>query len=69
MNFENSTNTGQEKQPTTLPVEHELHSTLDQISFALRGLKFGNVNVIVQEAITNPWRNFNDYKNIHFESA
>lgn len=49
MNLENST--GHEKQSTAQLVEHEWHSSLEQIGSALRGLKFGNVNVIVQDGV------------------
>ena len=31
--------------------EHELRSSLEQIGGALRGLKFGSVNVIVQDGV------------------
>jgi hypothetical protein len=32
-------------------LEQELRSSLDQIGNALRGLKFGSVNVIVQDGV------------------
>lgn len=31
--------------------EQQLHSSLEQIGGALRGLKFGSVNVIVQDGV------------------
>ncbi len=33
------------------PLERELHSSLQQIGVALRGLRFGSVNVIVQDGV------------------
>jgi len=51
MNNEHPTRLPNEYDSKGRPSEQELHSSLEQIGDALRGLKFGNVNVIVQDGV------------------
>jgi len=43
--------TSKEKSVSSHPLEQELQRSLEQIGGALRGLKFGSVNVIVQDGL------------------
>lgn len=50
MSNESTANSAKEI-PLSGTLEQELRSSLEQIGGALRGLKFGNVNVIVQDGV------------------
>ena len=51
MSSEYPSRTSKENSPKGQPSEQELQSSLEQIGGALRGLKFGSVNVIVQDGV------------------
>ena len=51
MSNETPSKSSQENSANVHSSEQELQSFLDQIGGALRGLKFGNVNVIVQDGV------------------
>ena len=51
MSNEHSPKSSKENFTNDHSLEHELHSSLDQIGSALRGLKFGSVNLIVQDGV------------------
>ena len=44
-------NQSKENFPPPSSLEQELQSSLEQVRSALRGLKFGSVNVIVQDGV------------------
>jgi hypothetical protein len=51
MSDEKPPNLSQEKSSKVHTSEQELQSSLERIAAVLRGLKFGNVNVIVQDGV------------------
>jgi hypothetical protein len=51
MSSDSFSKTSKEKPTENPPLEQELQSSLEQIGGALRGLKFGSVNVIVQDGL------------------
>lgn len=51
MNNEQPSRLPNEYPAKSRPSEQELQTSLEQIEGALRGLKFGNVNVIVQDGV------------------
>ena len=51
MSNEHSPKSTKESLPNGYSLEQELRSSLEQIGGALRDLKFGNVNVIVQDGV------------------
>ncbi len=51
MSSDKAPNSPGEKNFQNASLEQELRSCLSQIESALRGLKFGNINVIVQDGV------------------
>ena len=51
MSSDSFSKTSKENPLSHTPLEQELQSSLEQIGGALRGLKFGSVNVIVQDGL------------------
>jgi hypothetical protein len=51
MSNDHSSKSFRENLTSGQPSEQELRSSLEQIGGALRGLKFGSVNVIVQDGV------------------
>jgi len=51
MSSDSFSKTSKENPLSQPPLEQELRSSLEQIGGALRGLKFGSVNVIVQDGL------------------
>ena len=51
MSDEQSQNSSKENSSRRQSLEQELQTSLEQIGGALRGLQFGNVNVIVQDGV------------------
>jgi hypothetical protein len=51
MSDEQSQNSSKENTSRRQSLEQELQTSLEQIGGALRGLQFGNVNVIVQDGV------------------
>jgi hypothetical protein len=51
MSNDSPQNPSKENSPYGPSMDQELRSSLEQITSALRGLKFGSVNVIVQDGV------------------